>query len=101
MNPLKNNQVLFRLNPYAQAEKRKAQTQSSVTREKVPKKKIVYKTPAIPEKTKDERKAERLAKQAALPKAVKVPKEKKEKKKLKLLCKNQNQLWNQCQNQLW
>merc|ERR1719431_1651592 len=80
MNPLKNNQVLFRLNPYAQAEKRKAQTQSSVTREKVPKKKIVYKTPAIPEKTKDERKAERLAKQAALPKAVKVPKEKKEKK---------------------
>jgi len=79
-NPLKNNQVLFRLNPFAQTEKRIANAKTPETHEKIPKKKIVYRVPAVPGKTKEERKAERLAAQAAQPKAVKVPKVKKEPK---------------------
>jgi len=79
-NPLKNNQVLFRLNPFAQTEKRIANAKTPETHEKIPKKKIVYRVPAVPGKTKEERKAERLAAQAAQPKAVKVFKVKKEPK---------------------
>jgi hypothetical protein len=82
-NPLKNNGVLFRLNPYAKTEKRQAQLEPTGEKAaKKEKKKVVYTLrSAVPVKTKEERKAERLAKQAAeraaKPKPVRAPKPKK------------------------